>query len=270
MFTGIVQTVGTVAVIEETPSGVSLFIDPFPSDTVPPEWARSFEDGESICVGGCCLTLARTIAKHGRGHHSGAGTAGTTPGGTAGSLGNETGGAGSGLHTTSTSTTQFILGFDVIPESLVRTTLGNLRPGAHVNLERSATLQTFLGGNIVQGHVDGLGVVTRVQQDDQWRVRVQPADQVIMQYVIPKGSIAIDGVSLTVASLTKEYFEVALIPTTLERTTLGTLKVGDQVNLEADSIAKTVVHWLRHFGAASAASLLSAPTPSPIIKDVRP
>ncbi len=248
MFTGLVQAVGVVAVIEETPSGVSLFIDPFPTDFIPPEWVRPFEEGESICVSGCCLTLARTIARHGRGHalHAGATTPGSTP---------------SGSHLPPPpSTAHTILGFDVIPESLSRTTLGGLRPGAHVNLERSATLQTFMGGHLVQGHVDGLGAVTHVRQDDQWRVRIQPSDASLMHYLVPKGSVAVDGVSLTVASLTADAFEVALIPTTLERTTLASLHAGSRVNLEADSIAKTVVHWLRHFVQAS---------PRPLHPDLR-
>lgn len=245
MFTGIVQTVGVVALIEQLPTGVGVFIDPFPPCTAPPEWVRSFEDGESICVNGCCLTLARTIARH--------------TGGAGGGYGAPTGGASHVLHPPANPpTSHCILGFDVIPESLARTTLGTLRPGDHINLERSATLQTFLGGHMVQGHVDGLGTIVHVQQDEQWRVRIRPVDTSLMQYVIPKGSIAVQGVSLTVASLTRDWFEVALIPTTLQRTTLASLKPGDYVNLEADSIAKTVVHWLTHFGAGDV-RLPSAP-----------
>ncbi|MBC7773207.1 MAG: riboflavin synthase [Pyrinomonadaceae bacterium] len=276
MFTGIVQVVGTVAVLEQTPSGVSLFIDPFPTvglaapmnEALPhssaaavhamvPEWARPFEDGESICVGGCCLTLARVIVKHGHGHHApGTSGAGGSPGSAIGVTGtNVVVGSGASSHAAYVPTTQVILGFDVVPESLACTTLGTLRPGAHVNLERSATLQTFLGGHVVQGHVDGLGIIEEVRKDDQWRVRIRPAEAAMMQYVIPKGSICIDGVSLTVASLAEDSFEVALIPTTLQRTTLAALTTGDRVNLEADSIAKTVVHWLRHFGGGSSGFL---------------
>jgi len=144
------------------------------------------------------------------------------------------------------------LAFDVIPETLERTTLGSLEPGARVNLEPSLTPSSLLGGHFVQGHVDGLGRIDAIQTEGQWRVRVVPPPE-LMQFVAPKGSIAIEGVSLTIAAVdpTGGWLEVALIPTTLRETTLGELRAGGRVNLEMDILAKTAVHWLRHYAERS-------------------
>lgn len=136
-----------------------------------------------------------------------------------------------------------VLEFDVVPETLRRTTLGRLKPGAIVHLERSMTAATLIGGHLVQGHVDGVGRILRVENGDEWRVRVSP-DPALLASVAPKGSIALAGVSLTVARLGRGWFEVALVPTTLKETTLGRLDKGDLVNVECDMIAKMVVHWL--------------------------
>ena len=103
-----------------------------------------------------------------------------------------------------------------------------------------------MGGHFVQGHVDGVGVVGAVQQGSDWRLTVTPPADVL-PFLAPKGSITIDGVSLTIAALTPDSLTVALIPTTLSLTTLGSLKPGDGVNIEADMLAKTVVNYLRHF-----------------------
>lgn len=141
------------------------------------------------------------------------------------------------------------MAFDVIPETLAKTALGGLVPGSTVNLEGSVTPATLLGGHLVQGHVDGVGVFERVDRASEWRVAVRPPPE-LMQYIVPKGSVALDGVSLTVASVDpgSGLFEVALIPTTLAKTTLGSSGAGHRCNLECDAIAKTVVHWLRHYG----------------------
>jgi len=138
------------------------------------------------------------------------------------------------------------LAFDVIRETLARTSLGELQPGSSVNLEASLRADTPIAGHFVQGHVDGLGTVAEVDDGaDEWRttIEVEPA---LMKYIVPKGSIAIDGVSLTIATvdIPANRFSVALIPTTLKRTTLTDRKVGDRVNLETDMIARTVVHYL--------------------------
>ncbi len=143
--------------------------------------------------------------------------------------------------------------FDVVRETLSKTTLGGLAAGSLVNLEHSVTPTTLLGGHLVQGHVDGVGVVERVDRGADWRFRVRPPAG-LMEYMTPKGSVAVEGVSLTLAAVDAAagWFEVALIPTTLEVTTLGGLREGDRVNLEADAMAKTVVHWLKNFGSPSA------------------
>lgn len=129
---------------------------------------------------------------------------------------------------------------DVSPETLERTTLGNLNVGAPVNLERAVTPATRLGGHIVQGHVDGRGtVISALREGDFWTVRIGfPPD--LARYFVHKGSVTVEGISLTIAALTEEYFDVALIPKTWEMTNLSTLNPGDLVNLEADIIAKYV------------------------------
>jgi riboflavin synthase len=129
---------------------------------------------------------------------------------------------------------------DAMKETLDRSALGGLRPGDRVNLERAATLATRLGGHLVQGHVDGVGTVLDRQRDEHWeivRVGLPPG---LSRYVVTKGSIAVDGVSLTVVEVTDASFTVGLIPTTLALTTLGGAEVGRRVNLEVDVLAKYV------------------------------
>ncbi|MDF5756833.1 riboflavin synthase [Spongiactinospora sp. TRM90649] len=129
---------------------------------------------------------------------------------------------------------------DVMRETLRRSTLGGLTGGSRVNLERAVRADARLGGHIVQGHVDGTGVVLSREPGEHWHdVRVSLPDD-IARYVVEKGSIAVDGVSLTVAALGPGEFAVALIPTTLDLTTLGLREPGDPVNLEVDVIAKYV------------------------------
>jgi riboflavin synthase len=180
----------------------------------PVQWSYIPAVGDSVAVNGCCLTIA----------------APPQPG---------------------------LLTFDVIPETLDKTTLGSWRVGDAVNLERAATMSTLLGGHLVQGHVDGVGEVVHVVRagagaPDRWgehRVRVRlPAS--LAKYAVPKGSIAVDGVSLTIAAVEprESWFEIALIPTTLDKTTLGRLKQGDRCNIEADAMAKAIVHYMEHFG----------------------
>jgi len=133
--------------------------------------------------------------------------------------------------------------FDVVPQTLRSTTIGSLGEGDRVNLESSATPTTLLGGHLVQGHVDEVGTVLSIVTEGEWRVRIGMGAS-LAPLLVPRGSIAVEGVSLTVAALDREWFEVALIPETLERTTLGALAVGDGVNLEGDCIAKMVVRVL--------------------------
>lgn len=129
---------------------------------------------------------------------------------------------------------------DVSPETLDRTTLGGLKPGARVNLERAVTPATRLGGHIVQGHVDGRGTFLSAEpQGDFWTVRIGfPAE--LARYFVHKGSVAIEGISLTIAALANDHFDIAVIPKTWEMTNLSSLNPGDAVNLEADIIAKYV------------------------------
>lgn len=141
--------------------------------------------------------------------------------------------------------------FDVIPETLARTTLGALRVGDRVNLEHAVTAATLMGGHFVQGHVDGVGRVVSVKRGEDWRVRVRIGRE-LRPLMIPKGSVCVDGVSLTIAAVRADGFEVALIPTTLELTTLADLRVGDDVNIEADMLVKAVATVLRGMGAGAA------------------
>jgi riboflavin synthase len=129
---------------------------------------------------------------------------------------------------------------DVMRESLARTALGSLRPGDAVNLERAATLATRLGGHLVQGHVDGVGSIVERTPGDQWESVRFTLPDALNRYVVKKGSIAVDGVSLTVTDVDERTFSVGLIPTTLKLTTLGHKGFGDPVNLEVDVMAKYV------------------------------
>jgi riboflavin synthase len=133
---------------------------------------------------------------------------------------------------------------DIVPETIARTTLGRLTRGSRVDLERAATAQTALGGHLVQGHVDGTTALkTRTAEGDGARLRFA-LPRPLARYVVEKGFITLDGVSLTVAALAKTTFDVALIPHTARRTTLGTLREGDEVNVEVDMIAKYVERLL--------------------------
>jgi riboflavin synthase len=157
--------------------------------------------GDSICVSGVCLTVTGLI-----------GPPQTPRGFTA----------------------------DVMGETLRHSSLKSLSPGIQVNLERSVRLEDRLGGHLVQGHTDGTGTIqSRVSHADWDVVRVSlPAG--LARYVVHKGSITVDGVSLTVSGIDANWFEISLIPETLKRTTLGTKQPGDEVNLEVDVIAKYV------------------------------
>jgi riboflavin synthase len=145
-----------------------------------------------------------------------------------------------GACLTATSVTPGGFTADVMEETLRRTALGSLRAGDPVNLELPLRAADRLGGHFVQGHVDGVGTVAAVQDEGFSRLVEIEADPGLMRYVVEKGSIAVDGVSLTVASLAEGTFGVSLIPETLERTTLGRASPGDSVNLEVDVLAKYV------------------------------
>jgi riboflavin synthase len=142
---------------------------------------------------------------------------------------------------------------DVMRETLNRSSLGALAPGTPVNLERSVRLADRLGGHLVQGHVDGTGTIISRTPAEHWdvvRIGLPPGPPDLARYVVEKGSVAVDGISLTTVSVSATWFEVSLIPETLKRTTLGAKQPGETVNLEVDVIAKYVEKLLNAQGAA--------------------
>jgi riboflavin synthase len=136
------------------------------------------------------------------------------------------------------------IGFDVIAETLSKTNLGSLINGDEVHVERSLRVGDRIDGHFVQGHVDGLAILkNQIADESEWRLTLEPAPE-LMPYVIRKGSVTLDGVSLTIASLTKNTFDVALIPTTVNVTALARRPLGWTYNLEADILSKTIITWL--------------------------
>jgi riboflavin synthase len=195
MFTGIVEELGEVVRLVDTPGGDSAVIA-----VRGPLVTQDARHGDSISVNGVCLTV----------------------------IDNEDG----------------VFTADVMGETLRRSSLGALRVGGNVNLERAAALGSRLGGHLVQGHVDGVGTLISREPADQWEVLRFSLPAGISRYVVEKGSITVDGVSLTVMAVDDETFSVGLIPTTLKLTVLGSKAVGDPVNLEVDVIAKYVEKML--------------------------
>ncbi len=179
-----------------------------------PRWEERPRAGDSVAVAGCCLTVADEPKRDPSGAH--------------------------------------FLRFDVVSETLEKTTLGRLEHGARVNIEASLRADSALGGHMVQGHIEGIGVVESVSADAaDWRLVIRPPGA-LMPCIVPKGSVAVDGVSLTVAAAARDSFSVALIPTTLERTTLGALRPGGACNIETDILARTVVHFMRNYSGSAA------------------
>ena len=140
--------------------------------------------------------------------------------------------------------TQFA--FEAGAETLSKTNLGKLRVGSNVNLERALPANGRLGGHFVQGHVDGTGKVSVVEQDGEWTTMWFELNASLAGQLVPKGSITVDGVSLTVVNVTHSSFSVALIPHTLQATTLGQRAVGDVVNIETDILGKYVRQFMTH------------------------
>ena len=136
------------------------------------------------------------------------------------------------------------IGFDVIAQTLAMTNLGRLEPGSLVHVERSMLIGDRIDGHFVQGHVDGTAELIAQRADDKEVRLTVRAPEHLAKYLVPKGSVSLDGVSLTIADVKKTVFEVALIPTTLQITQLGNRKIGWPYNLEADMVAKTIVSWL--------------------------
>lgn len=152
--------------------------------------------------------------------------------------------ATNGVCLTVTSFSKGIFTADVMNETLKRSNLGELRQGSMVNLERAMIAKGRFGGHIVSGHIDGTGVITKIEQDDIAVWYTIRADRKIMKYIIEKGSVAIDGISLTIAKVTDNDFSVSLIPHTAKETVLGYKKTGDTVNLENDVVGKYIEHFL--------------------------
>ena len=147
-----------------------------------------------------------------------------------------------------------VVGFDAIGETLSRTTLGSLRPGGKVNLERALSAGDALDGHMVQGHVDATATVRTVGRGDGAVIEFAGPAELLAQ-IVPKGSVAVDGVSLTVVKADKQHFSVALIPTTLAETTLKNLSPGDEVNVETDVIGKYVLRYLEQMAGGGGGGL---------------
>jgi riboflavin synthase len=205
MFTGIVEDLGEVEAVEHAGDSVRVFIR---SEKV----TRGTRPGDSIAVNGVCLTVTGLLS-------SLPAAEGTPP---------DAPGAARGFTA------------DVMGETLARSGLKDAAPGTKVNLERPVRLEDRLDGHLVQGHVDGTAAIIRRQPQEHWEVVRIGLPPGLGRYVVHKGSIAVDGISLTVSGIGDDWFEVSLIPETLKRTTLGTKQPGETVNLEVDVIAKYV------------------------------
>jgi riboflavin synthase len=137
-----------------------------------------------------------------------------------------------------------VLAFDAVPETLSRSSLSRLVEGGSVNIEPAVRAGEPLGGHMVQGHVDGVGSVLRLEPEGEGARLTVEAPPELLRYVVEKGSVTVEGVSLTIAALASDSFEIALVPHTLRATTLGSLAPGDEVNLEVDVLAKYVERLL--------------------------
>jgi len=150
-----------------------------------------------------------------------------------------------GVCLTVTGLTGDVASFDVVAETLRRTTLGELATGSRVNLQKSLAVGDRVDGHFVQGHVDAIASIVKIDRNPADVRYWFASDASALPYIIPKGGVAIDGISLTVVSVRDGMFDVALIPTTLERTTLGAKVAGARVNIETDILSRTVIHYLQ-------------------------
>ena len=209
MFTGIVERMALVSRIQSGEGGKRLILRVLEDKNIP-AW-KSVSMGESISVSGVCLTVVEIGERSSK----------------------NLGGAE--------------IGFDVVPETLSRTSLGSLAVEAAVNIERSLAVGDLFGGHYVTGHIDGTGkIIERSSQGDQDLFRIEASSQLLNE-MLDKGSVTVDGVSLTIVKVSRSerWFSFAAIPHTLEITTLGRRTQGDILNLETDAFGKWVLHGLR-------------------------
>ena len=206
MFTGIVEDLGEVEAVEHLGDFARIHV----RSTVVTQDARP---GDSICVSGVCLTVTSLIGSRPRPAAEAQEPPSPTP-----------------------------LGFaaDVMGETLRHSSLKSVAPGTKVNLERSVRLADRLGGHLVQGHTDGTATIISRDPQEHWEVVRIGLPESLARYIVHKGSVTVDGVSLTISGIGDDWFEVSLIPETLKRTTLGLKQPGDEVNLEVDVVAKYV------------------------------
>jgi riboflavin synthase len=206
LFTGIVEDLGEVETVDHLGDFARIHI----RSTVVTQDAKP---GDSICVNGVCLTVTSLISSRPRPGHGSQEPPSPTP-----------------------------LGFvaDVMGETLRHSSLKSFAPGTKVNLERSVRLEDRLGGHLVQGHTDGTATIVSRDPQEHWEVVRISLPAGLPRYIVHKGSITVDGVSLTVSGIEEDWFEVSLIPETLKRTTLGLKQPGAEVNLEVDVLAKYV------------------------------
>jgi riboflavin synthase len=215
VFTGIIEGNPRVLHLERQGTGMRLWI-PAPG----PDWAVS--EGESVAVSGCCLTVVKVCEP---------------VLGAAGAPGEEPGPGGDLPEGTPGAT----MVFDLSAETLDRTHFAGLQVGTQVNLERAMKLSDRLSGHLVSGHVDGGGVIVAMKDSGDWgMVYTFEVDEGLERYLIEKGSVTLDGISLTVVEPRGRVFDVALIPVTLGATNLGAARTGQRVNVEADMVGKWI------------------------------
>jgi len=189
MFTGLIETIGTIKSVSRIRDSMVLTIDLGALD-------NENKTGDSIAVNGTCLTVAKLQGN--------------------------------------------LASFDVSAETLAKSTLGTLKPSSQVNIERSLKANDRFGGHFVLGHVDGTAAVNAIDKMGEFANIKFTTKAELLDAIIPKGSVAVDGISLTIATVDTNSFSVSLIPETLKRTTLGKAKIGDLVNIETDIIVKTI------------------------------
>ena len=191
MFTGLIESVGTVSSLTKGKGGLKI--------SVRPEFDMGLRVGDSLAVNGVCLTAVTT----GRN-----------------------------------------IAFEVSPETIRNTNFGELKMNDRLNLERPLKLIDRLGGHLLTGHVDGIGLITDKKQEGEYTLYTFEVKPEILKYIVKKGSIAVDGISLTVTGLNRSSFSVAIIPHTLRATNIGDKRIGNRVNLEVDIIGKYVEKFM--------------------------